>query len=121
MSYIITNKDRENQKERERKKMKMKIWVNDYIDYMKYERGFTEDTVKGRQKLLLQLTKFLNNRPLSTQTIREFIRDKAERKLSPYSLNDYIRDIKVFCKYLFETGKTPQDYSYPIKRFNKRT
>ena len=84
---------------------------------MKYERGFTKDTVKGRQKLLLQLTKFLNNRPLDTQTIREFIRDKAERKLSPYSLNDYIRDIKVFCKYLFETGKTPKDYSYPIKRF----
>ncbi len=92
---------------------KAKNWVNDYIDYMKYERGFTEDTIKGRQKLLLQLIKFFGNRPLSTQILREFIRCKAELKLSPYSLNDYIRDIKVFCKYLFETGKTPQDYSYP--------
>lgn len=98
-------------------KKQMQIWVKDYIDYMKYERGFAKSTVQGRQKLLLQLTKFLNNRPLNTQTIREFIRHKAELKLSPYSLNDYIRDIKVFCKYLFETGKTPQDYSYPIKRF----
>lgn len=92
-------------------------WISEYINYMRFERGFTESTVLGRQKLLKQFERFLGNRPLSTEVIREFIRNKAEKKLSPYSLNDYIRNLKVFCKYLFQMGKAPQDYAYLIKRF----
>lgn len=97
--------------------MQIDIWIKEYIGYMKYERGFMESTVVGRQKVLSQFRRFLGNRPLSTNAIREFIRKKAKLKLSPYSLNDYIRDLKVFCKFLFETGKAPQDYAYLIKKF----
>ncbi|MBM3205261.1 hypothetical protein FJZ41_00190 [Candidatus Shapirobacteria bacterium] len=95
----------------------MKKLINEYINYMKYERGFAESTITGRQKILDQFRRFLGKSALSTETIREFVRHKAIQKLSPYSLNDYIRDIKCFCKFLFEIGKTPQDYAYLIKRF----
>jgi len=31
--------------------MKIDKYINKYIDYMKYERGFAENTIIGRKKL----------------------------------------------------------------------
>ena len=98
------------------KNNKFKYWIKEYIDYMQYQRGFRPNTVEFRQKLLKRFQKFLAGRPLSTELINKFIKNCGKRNLSKITINSYIRDIKCFCKFLHQEGKTPVNHGYFVKR-----
>lgn len=98
------------------KKSKFEYWIQEYIDYMQYERGFRPNTVEFRQKLLKRFQRFLNGRSLSTEEVRKFIKVCGKKRLSKITINSYIRDLKCFCKFLYQKGKIPEDYGYFVKR-----
>ncbi|HTE27839.1 tyrosine-type recombinase/integrase [Flavitalea sp.] len=85
--------------------------VQMFIDYLRFEKRYSEHTVRAYQDDLAQLIEFTaaqfeetDPRRLSPAFVRSWLASLKEQKLSARSINRKISSARAFFKYLMRTG-----------------
>ncbi|RYG04000.1 MAG: integrase [Chitinophagaceae bacterium] len=89
--------------------------INGFIDYLRFEKRYSEHTVTAYQEDLLQLTEFVGKQfeeldPLnfSSSYIRSWLAGLKEQKLTAKSINRKLSSVRSFYKYLLRIGAVVQ-------------
>jgi len=92
-------------------------FIQAFIDYLKFEKRYSQYTVRSYQDDLIQFFGFLENqfgelqlREISTSFVRSWLAELKEKKISSKSINRKISSLKSFFKFQLKTGildKTP--------------
>lgn len=91
--------------------------VNDFLDYLKYEKRYSFHTIVAYEEDLLQLFTYLNeqfNMPepalteITSSFIRSWLASLKEAKNSAKTINRKISSLKSFFKYHLRTGQLEQ-------------
>lgn len=84
----------------------MKEDINKFLDYLKYERNYSDHTITGYQNHLELFLEFLNNKKISNYNeveyniMRNYINYLYEKKYESKSICNHISSLRSFFKYL---------------------
>lgn len=84
----------------------MKEIINKFLDYIKYEKNYSNNTIIGYQNHLELFINFLNNKNIKDinnvdyNTIRSYINYLYEKKYNTKSICNHISSMRSFFKYL---------------------
>ena len=74
-----------------------------FLDYLKYERGFSDYTIKSYRTDLIEFYDFAGD-DISIDTVREYLRKLYEDKYSNRSISRKVSSLKSYFKYLEGEG-----------------
>jgi len=75
--------------------------INDFLLYLRYEKGVSENTIEAYRSDIEQFLDFLGALALIPQNIAKFSVYLHNREYSPASISRKLSAIKNFCKYLY--------------------
>src|SRR5258708_35266151 len=84
--------------------MDIKEYLDAYINQHSAELNLSVHTIKNKTNIFKRLLVFLEDKPLSLETVNEYLADMRRRNLSPISIKDEIRNFKAFTNYLYKKG-----------------
>lgn len=92
------------------------LWLDSFLDYLRYERNYSEDTVIAYRKDILQLADFckgdggeFDSSRVTSDDVREWIVDMMGRGYTATSINRKLSALRSFYKFLMRTGKLAID------------
>lgn len=92
------------------------LWLDSFLDYLRYERNYSEDTVIAYRTDILQLQSFCKGvdgefdaTKIALEDIREWIVDMMDKAYTATSINRKLSSLRSFYKFLMRTGKLVQD------------
>ncbi len=74
-----------------------------FLDYLKYERGFSDYTIKSYRADLMEFYDFVGD-DISINSVREYLRKLYEDKYSNRSISRKVSSLKSYFKYLESEG-----------------
>ena len=85
-----------------------------FLEYLRYERNYSEETVKSYKVDLLQFEGFANEcelqlKDVNSNTIREWVVQMMDKGMSASSINRKLSALRSFYKYLLKQGKVTAD------------
>jgi integrase/recombinase XerD len=96
----------------------MKSQVNDFLDFIKIERGYSENTVKSYQRDLDQFNKFSKGKgpeAIDRELITKYLEYLYDEGYSVSSTERRLACLKSFFKYLVREGRMAADPTSDIK------
>ena len=104
------------------------MWLTDsFLDYLRYERGYSEETVKSYEVDLRQFAdfgkeEFENLLPahVTAELIREWVVDLMDKGYAPTSINRKLSSLRSFFKFLLKKGEVTLDPSQKVKGPKKK-
>ena len=78
--------------------------VHDFLNYLKYEKGFSDYTIKNYEIDLRNFYNFADKKPLDIELIRKYLRKLYEDKYSNRSISRKVSSLKSYFKYLESEG-----------------
>ena len=84
----------------------MKNTINKFLDYLKYERNYSDNTIIGYENHLNLFYNFLNNKKINTfnnvdyYIVRNYINYLYEKKYNSKSICNHISSLRSFFKFL---------------------
>lgn len=78
--------------------------VHDFLNYLKYEKGFSDYTIKNYEIDLRNFYNFADKKPLDIELIRNYLRKLYEDKYSNRSISRKVSSLKSYFKYLESEG-----------------
>ena len=104
------------------------MWLTDsFLDYLRYERGYSEETVKSYEVDLRQFAdfgkeEFENLLPahVTAELIREWVVDLMDKGYAPTSINRKLSSLRSFFKFLLKKGEVTVDPSQKVKGPKKK-
>lgn len=99
------------------KQKEYNLCLDDFLQYLKLERGLSVNTVSSYRIDIAELGKYLKNRsPVSVKPadVDKFIEILGQTGRRPATIARKLSSLKQFFKYLFETGCTPYN---PLESF----
>lgn len=75
-----------------------------FLDYLKYEKGFSDYTVKSYETDLKEFYSFLGDEEADIQKVREYLRNLYDKKYSNRSISRKVSSLKSYFKYLESEG-----------------
>lgn len=92
------------------------LWLDSFLDYLRYERNYSEDTVIAYRTDILQLQSFCKGvddefdaTKIAPEDVREWIVDMMDKAYTATSINRKLSSLRSFYKFLMRTGKLVQD------------
>ena len=89
--------------------------IQPFIDYLKFEKRYSEHTIRSYHDDLIQFSDFLlykfgkiELKEISSSLVRSWLADLKEKKISSKSINRKISSLKSFFKYQLRTGVLEQ-------------
>lgn len=82
--------------------------VDKFLDYLKYEKNFSDHTIINYRVDLDEFYKFLNNnniKDVDVNLIREYLKELYNKKYSPSSISRKVSSLKSYFKYLEAENK----------------
>ena len=87
--------------------------IDDFLNYLRYERNYSDDTIRAYSKDLAQFEEYVRERREGMYTPREIDSDLVrswivylmDEKLSPVSVNRKLSSLKSFFKFLMKRGQ----------------
>jgi len=103
------------------------LWVEEYLDYCRIEKGLADNTVISYGRDLKHLVKFSveqewSEGPQEYLDVLEFLKYLQEKRLSSSSFMRMTSTLRNFYRYLLQNGKTKSDPTAQLeapKRFRK--
>lgn len=95
------------------------MWVNEYIQYIRYEKNYSTHTVVAYQRDLSDFFDFVRQQGVSDQAdssseeVRAWMMSLLERGLSPRTVNRKLSCLKSYWRFLARKGLTTAN---PVKR-----
>ena len=78
--------------------------VHDFLNYLKYEKGFSDYTIKNYEIDLRNFYNFADKKPFDIELIRKYLRKLYEDKYSNRSISRKVSSLKSYFKYLESEG-----------------
>lgn len=92
------------------------LWLDSFLDYLRYERNYSDDTVIAYRKDILQLQDFckgdeeeFDGSKVAPEDVREWIVDLMEKGYTATSVNRKLSALRSFYKFLMRTGRLDKD------------
>lgn len=92
------------------------LWLDSFLDYLRYERNYSEDTVIAYRTDILQLQSFCNGvddefdaTKIAPEDVREWIVYMMDKAYTATSINRKLSSLRSFYKFLMRTGKLEKD------------
>ena len=89
--------------------------IQPFIDYLKFEKRYSEHTIRSYHDDLIQFFDFLTQKfgdtalkEISSSIVRSWLADLKDKKISSKSINRKISSLKSFFKYELRTGVLEQ-------------
>ena len=90
--------------------------IKSFLDYLRYERNYSEKTVLAYSEDIKQLQEFaqeeygrFNPLEVEAELIREWIVSLMDRGYTSTSVNRKLSSLRSFCKYLLRQGEVTKD------------
>lgn len=88
--------------------------IDAFLEYLKYERNYSEETEKSYKVDLLQFEEFANEcelqlKDVNPNTVREWIVQMMDKGMSASSINRKLSALRSFYKYLLKQGVITAD------------
>lgn len=88
--------------------------IDAFLEYLRYERNYSEDTEKSYRVDLLQFEEFANEcelqlKDVNSNTIREWVVQMMDKGMSASSINRKLSALRSFYKYLLKQGTITVD------------
>ena len=88
--------------------------IGAFLEYLRYERNYSEETGKSYKVDLLQFEGFANEcelqlKDVNSNTIREWVVQMMDKGMSASSINRKLSALRSFYKYLLKQGKVTAD------------
>lgn len=93
----------------------MKKYIDEFLSYLNFERGYSKNTLESYAKDLSQFEKFLKElaiaeiRGIDSKVIQRFLEKLSSLKLSPSSKSRKLATLKTFSKFLVREGYASVD------------
>ena len=78
--------------------------VHKFLDYLKYEKGFSDYTVKSYETDLREFYDFAGEFNVDIELVRKYLRKLYENKYSSRSISRKVSTLKSYFKYLESEG-----------------
>ena len=75
-----------------------------FLDYLKYERGFSDYTIKSYREDLTEFYDFAKENNVDIDLVRKYLRELYEKKYSNRSISRKVSSLKSYFKYLESEG-----------------
>ncbi len=75
-----------------------------FLDYLKYERGFSDYTIKSYREDLIEFYDFAKENNVDIDLVRKYLRELYEKKYSNRSISRKVSSLKSYFKYLESEG-----------------
>lgn len=90
----------------------MSMLINSFLDYLRYERNYSDYTVQAYSKDLSQFEEYVKTqmegifdpRQIDSDVVRNWIIFLLDEKISPVSVNRKLSSLKSFFKFLIKQG-----------------
>ncbi|HTS43127.1 MAG TPA: site-specific tyrosine recombinase/integron integrase [Puia sp.] len=89
--------------------------IQSFIDYLKFEKRYSEHTIRSYHDDLIQFFSFLDQKfgelqltEITSSLVRSWLADLKDKKISTKSINRKISSLKSFFKYQLRTGTLQQ-------------
>ncbi len=90
----------------------MNVQIDSFLDYLRYERNYSEYTIDAYSKDLQQFEDFVKEKKegafvpeeVDTDIVRNWIISLLDNKISPVSVNRKLSSLKSFFKFLMKQG-----------------
>ncbi len=96
--------------------MRRMCLTNSFLDYLQYERGYSEETVKAYRNDISQFEEFVAGQPqystlplVKAECVREWVVVLMDAGYSSVSINRKLSSLKTFYKYLLMKGEIQVD------------
>ena len=93
----------------------MEAFISSYVDYLKFEKRYSEHTIRGYRDDLEAFSGYLRVdfgetelRAVSAAMVRSWLASLKDKGLSSRSVNRKISSLRSFYKYLLKTGQVEQ-------------
>ena len=88
--------------------------IEAFLEYLRYERNYSEETEKSYKVDLLQFEEFAKECELQLQevnpnTVREWVVQMMDKGISASSINRKLSALRTFYKYLLKKGEITAD------------
>ena len=88
--------------------------IDAFLEYLRYERNYSEETEKSYRVDLLQFEEFANEcelqlKDVNSNTIREWVVQMMDKGMSASSINRKLSALRSFYKYLLKQGTITVD------------
>lgn len=93
----------------------MENYLKDFLEFIKVERGYSENTVKSYQKDLSQFFKFVQKKKIDRDTVKNYLEHLYNEGFSVSSTERKLACLKSFFKYLLREGDVDKDPTVDIK------
>lgn len=78
--------------------------IEDYLSYLKSQKGFSDHTIKNYKIDLIHFYNFVNNRNVDTSLIREYLKELYDEKYKSRTISRKVSSLKSYFKYLESEG-----------------
>lgn len=92
------------------------LWTDSFLDYLRYERNYSEETVKAYQNDICQFEKFGEEKSVEVTPgdvdsglVREWMVSLMEEGYTPASVNRKLSALRTYYKYLLRQGVVSAD------------
>lgn len=75
-----------------------------FLDYLKFEKGFSDYTIKSYETDLKEFYDFAGNGDINIETVRDYLRKLYENNYSSRSISRKVSSLKSYFKYLESEG-----------------
>jgi integrase/recombinase XerD len=93
----------------------MEKFLKDFLDFVKIERGYSENTVAAYKRDLDQFQKFSQKKKVDREIIKSYLEHLYNDGFSVSSTERKLACLKSFYKYLIREGKLDKDPTVDIK------
>ncbi len=100
----------------------MKESIDDYINYLMFERRMSDNTYKSYEKDLIKYNEFLEKKSvkevndIEQRNIKDYLEYLSKEQLATSSIARKLTTIKNFHRYLFNTNKISKDVALNLDR-----
>ncbi len=94
---------------------KLQLAYDDYITNYSFEKGLEEVSIKNKKDVLKKLLPFLNEKPLTLETCREYALFMYKSGWSkPNSRVNVIKNLRAFVNFLFDRGYIEENFAQKL-------
>ncbi len=94
--------------------MDIRAYIDTYVTKHSAELNLSAHTIKNKTNVFKRLLKFLGDKPITLETVNEYLSDMRSRNVSPISIKDEIRNFKAFTNYLYKKGTLKDNWGKQI-------
>lgn len=74
--------------------------IDEFLNYLKYQKNFSEHTIKNYEIDLNDFNKFINKQKINTDLIRKYLKKLYDNKFSNRTISRKVSSLKSYFKYL---------------------